>query len=241
MAQVLLVRLLVGRLMLGDRVDERVACASVLHKEAAHARRRRPKVVHRELQIRRARDSEDEDGHSDLDAEQRELQEGEALVAALPLAVLEDLEGNEDEQWPDLLRRLERAPTDDGYAHGAHRTDDEEERVRAMQLRCEASKEEEDNGVRADQVDDEDEAAPRGHHAHVREPRHHAPHDRVARSAPVGGRWVVAQRADPAEDGGGHACERDRLVVVPATNGTHQVRGHDRHDPRSDHARGVRA
>ena len=111
----------------------------------------------------------------------------------------------------------------------------------ATHLRREAAQKEERARVRADHVDDEDEAAPCGDHVDIGEAREDAPHDRVARGAAVGDRRVLAQRAHPAEERHRHRRQCDRLVVVAAAHRAHQVRRHDRHDEGGDGTGGVGA
>mmetsp|Transcript_17286 Transcript_17286/g.37111 ORF Transcript_17286/g.37111 Transcript_17286/m.37111 type:complete len:358 (-) Transcript_17286:888-1961(-) len=94
--EVVLVRLLVCGLVLGDRVDERVAGACVLDKEAAHARGERAEVARGVEGGGDGGEADQErDGH--LDAQHLQLQDGEVALAPLHFAVLEHLETDKHE------------------------------------------------------------------------------------------------------------------------------------------------
>ena len=125
--------LLIGRLVLGDRVDQGVAGARVLDEETPHARREGAKVtggVEQEADER----EEKRRGDGNLEAEVEVLRGGEAAAAALHLAELEELEAEEDEEWRELLEGLERVQTDHRHSGRAERAEDEKERVGAVQL-----------------------------------------------------------------------------------------------------------
>eukprot|EP00967_Tisochrysis_lutea_P110785 scaffold173633_cov27-Tisochrysis_lutea.AAC.3 len=64
--QVMLIRLLIGRLVLSDRVDERVPCARVLNKERPHTRRQGAEVARR---IQECRDEYEDTGSRRRDLE----------------------------------------------------------------------------------------------------------------------------------------------------------------------------
>ena len=88
-------------------------------------------------------------------------------------------------------------------------------------------KEDEDGGVDADHVEDEDVPAPCGDHVAVCRRRHERPRPRARR----------AQRAAPKVEGSDDGGDGDRLVVEAAGDGAHQVGGEDRHEEGGGDAR----
>ena len=92
---VLLVRSRGARLMLSDRVDERVTRARVAHKEAAHASRERPEVANRQEIVA---DDEQYAGERDRDPDEHLNRVGdrEGVLAPLDLDGLEHLHAMRD-------------------------------------------------------------------------------------------------------------------------------------------------
>mmetsp|Transcript_22538 Transcript_22538/g.53933 ORF Transcript_22538/g.53933 Transcript_22538/m.53933 type:complete len:594 (-) Transcript_22538:174-1955(-) len=223
------------RLVLGHRVDQRVARLGVLHKEPADAQGERPKVVglHEHGQPHRQRPGRDQD-HLAPEGPKLRAPPREPGAAPQDLTGSEHQISKEDQEGPDVLHGAQRVPPDHRDVHCSKRPNDKEEQVRLDGvLKVEVFEEDpldglghqqvdqqEEARVRANQVVDKDVAAPGGNHVRVREAREDP--DRPRAAGPEGPR--------PHEEGQDHGGDRDALVVVAPADRAHDVRGDHRHD-----------
>mmetsp|Transcript_10448 Transcript_10448/g.33382 ORF Transcript_10448/g.33382 Transcript_10448/m.33382 type:complete len:466 (+) Transcript_10448:423-1820(+) len=132
--QVLVVGVGAGGLVLGDRVHERVASASVLHEEATHARGERAEVaggVERGGHGGRDAGAKAEGLHAELEDLVRV---GDLLDAAIDVDGVEELHDAEDAERADLLERLERREANHRDLDGAEGADRVEECVGPVEL-----------------------------------------------------------------------------------------------------------
>mmetsp|Transcript_27728 Transcript_27728/g.55789 ORF Transcript_27728/g.55789 Transcript_27728/m.55789 type:complete len:231 (-) Transcript_27728:464-1156(-) len=220
--------------MLGDRVDERVARARVLDKEATDARGERPEVADR-VEVAGEGDEDDCDGYGDLEKDHHGLLQVEVMLAALPRGNLEDLVADEDEERGQLLHRLQRVHADGRHTHRADCADDEEEGVGAMHRARVAATDDERSSVHTNHVEDEDEATPCHHHVYVREAAERSENDRrLCGHTRSGRRGIGTERTHPAVEGCAHGGHRDALIVISTADRAHDVAGNYRHDQRGE-------
>mmetsp|Transcript_112440 Transcript_112440/g.318083 ORF Transcript_112440/g.318083 Transcript_112440/m.318083 type:complete len:215 (+) Transcript_112440:790-1434(+) len=196
----------VGRLVLGNRVDERIPSLRVLHEQPSDAGRHGTEVPHWPQQGRNSAKQDNAADH-DLDAEQHKLARGHLPAPPRRVAERQHLVPQEGQERAHLLKGPERRPANGRDLDRTQRADRVEQGVGPVDAGVEPAQGHKHGRVDADHVDHEDVASPGGHHVDVGK----------ARQDPV--RPRAGRPHGPQPEPEGHADRRHchRLVIeLPA-------------------------
>mmetsp|Transcript_26002 Transcript_26002/g.39296 ORF Transcript_26002/g.39296 Transcript_26002/m.39296 type:complete len:370 (-) Transcript_26002:418-1527(-) len=225
--QILKVRLVGSRLVLGDTVDERVSRFGVTDEQTTDAAAQRTKVTGGCHNGDRDYQKEQTDA-GDQQTQFPRLGAGKVLLFANDFRQLQTLVSQKDETRSELFQTFQWRPADDRNLYRQKRSNQIKQRVGGINLVRKTSHQYQQQRVDTDHVQHKDIAAPRRHHVKVRESRSDAPDYRREK------RIVSAQRSDPAVEGYRHGRHGDTLVVVTATDAPHEMRRNDTHDSHGD-------
>ena len=219
--KVLEVHVSLRRLVLRHGVHERVTRARVRHEEAADARGQRAHLAGLNDRDEKREDSGDavhdhaapEDGKFPL-----------AHLLALNVHKSVQVGDDENKDGTHLLHGLQRHPSHDRHPDGQRGAREIKDGVRLVQVPAEvfgAVDDELRGGVHAHHVEHEGVPSPRGDHVEIGQRRDESD----------GPRLVVAKRSNPPVERGRHRGHGDALVVECSSDGSHEVRGDDGHEP----------